>query len=51
MIEDCRPIVGDQYKGLVTWKGGEDIGVPERAPISWLGRRPPPRPAGLRGPS
>lgn len=32
-FEDCRPIIGDQYKTLVTWKSGEDIGVPEGSPI------------------
>lgn len=32
-FDDCKPIIGDQYKTLVTWKGGEDIGVPEGIPI------------------
>lgn len=30
---DCNPIIGDQYKTLVTWKGGDDIGVPDGAAI------------------
>ena len=24
---DCRPIIGDQFKSLVTWQGGEDLGM------------------------
>jgi hypothetical protein len=32
-FEDCKPIIGDQYRSVVTWKGGDDIGVPEGTPI------------------
>ena len=24
---DCHPIIGDQFKTLVTWQGGEDLGI------------------------
>jgi hypothetical protein len=32
-FDDCRPIIGDQYRTLVTWRGGDDLGVPEGTPI------------------
>lgn len=33
-FEDCNPLVGDQHKALVTWKGGEDVGLGDGKPIS-----------------
>jgi hypothetical protein len=30
---DCNPIIGDQYRTPVTWKGGETLGVKTREPI------------------
>ena len=24
---DCKPIIGDQFKSLVTWTGGDDLGI------------------------
>lgn len=32
-FENCYPIIGDQYRTLVTWKDGDDLGVPEGTPI------------------
>jgi hypothetical protein len=33
-FEECTPIIGDQYRTLVTWKGGEDMGVPVGQPVA-----------------
>lgn len=32
-FEDCKPIIGDQFKTPVTWKAGDDLGVPDSTPI------------------
>ena len=32
-FEDCKPIIGDQFRTLVTWKGGDDLGVPDGTPV------------------
>ena len=32
-FDDCRPIIGDQYRTLVTWNGSDDIGVSAGTPI------------------
>ena len=28
-FDDCAPIIGDQYRTVVTWKNTDDIGVPD----------------------
>ncbi len=28
-FDDCDPIIGDQYRTVVTWKNTDDIGVPD----------------------
>ncbi len=32
-FDDYKPVVGDQFRTLVTWKGGDDPGVPEGARV------------------
>ncbi len=32
-LDDCDPIIGDQYRKKVTWKGNADLGHEERKPI------------------
>jgi hypothetical protein len=32
-FEDCKPVIGDQYRTRVTWKGGDDLGIPEGVPV------------------
>jgi hypothetical protein len=32
-LDDCDPIVGDQYRKAVTWKGRSDIGQDEQKPM------------------
>ncbi len=32
-FDDCQPIIGDQFRTPVTWKGGDDLGVPDNTPI------------------
>lgn len=31
---DCTPIIGDQFRHLVTWKGGDDLGVAAGQPVA-----------------
>ena len=26
-FDDCRPIIGDQFRALVSWQGGDDLGI------------------------
>ncbi len=30
---DCDPIIGDQFKKTITWKGESDLGVSENSPV------------------
>jgi len=32
-LADCDPIIGDQYRTPVTWKGQDDLGHPDGAPV------------------
>jgi hypothetical protein len=32
-FDDCKPIIGDAHKQLVTWRGATDVGVPDGRPI------------------
>jgi hypothetical protein len=32
-FDDCQPIIGDQFRTPVAWKGGDDLGVPDNTPI------------------
>jgi len=32
-LADCRPIIGDHYRTLVSWSGSDDIGAAPGAPI------------------
>jgi len=31
--DDCAPIIGDQFRKLITWKGGDDMGVADGEPV------------------
>ncbi len=33
-FSECVPIVGDQHWARVTWKGGNDLGIPEGQPMT-----------------
>jgi len=33
-FDDCKPIIGDQFRTPVTWKGGQDVGVPVGRPLA-----------------
>lgn len=33
-FDDCAPVIGDQFRTLVTWKEGEDLGVPVGQPLA-----------------
>lgn len=33
-LEDCQPIVGDQFATRVTWSGGDDLGVGDGRPVT-----------------
>ena len=32
-MTDCRPIIGDQHRTIVTWSGEADLGHREGAPV------------------
>lgn len=32
-FEDCDPVIGDQYRKTVTWKGNSDLGVETGTPV------------------